>query len=73
MMYPGLREPQTEAAGGGGEKIMVLRVPAVGLQNVVVDVLHGQFGVCAAESQRLELKHDMGSGRVLGAGKLSWL
>ncbi|MCO4264366.1 hypothetical protein [Pseudarthrobacter raffinosi] len=52
---------------------MVLRVPAVGLQNVVVDVLHGQFGVCAAESQRLELKHDMGSGRVLGAGKLSWL
>jgi len=45
---------------------MVLRVPAVGLQKVVVDVRYGHFGVCAVESQRLQIKHDKGSGRVLG-------
>ena len=47
---------------------MVLRVSAVGLQRVVVDVMHGHFRSCAIESLRLQLEHDKRSGRVLGQG-----
>ncbi len=70
VRYPvaGLREPQTEPETGGAEKIVVFRVLAVVLQEVVVDVLDGHFGACAVEPQGLQLKHDQGSGRVLGQG-----
>ena len=47
---------------------MVLRILAVGLQQVVVDVLHGNLRARAIQSQRLQLQHDQGPGRVLGEG-----
>jgi hypothetical protein len=47
---------------------VVLRVLTVGLQQVVVDVLHGYFGARTIKSQRLQLKHDESSRCILGEG-----
>jgi hypothetical protein len=44
---------------------MILRILAVGLQKVVVDVLHRHLSVCPVESDCLQFKHDQGSGRIL--------
>jgi len=45
---------------------VVLRVLLIGLQQVVIDVLHGQFRADAVEAERLELEHDQGARRILG-------
>jgi hypothetical protein len=47
------------------EELVVLRVLLIGLQQVVIDVLHGQVRADSVEAERLELEHDQGARRIL--------
>ena len=61
-----LGEPQSEALRGGAQIFVIFGVLLVGLQQVVVDVLHADLGARVIESERLELLHHQRAGRVLG-------
>ena len=64
----GLGEPQPEALGRGLQEQVVVGVLLVGLQQVVVDVLHRQLGADPVQAHRLQLEHHHGAGGVLGEG-----
>ena len=63
-----LGEPHSESLRGGSEELVVFGVLLVGLQQVVVDVLHADLGMHLVEFQRLQLLHHQRSGGVLGQG-----
>jgi hypothetical protein len=48
-------EPQAAAAGGGAEELVAFGVAFVGLQQVVVDVLHAHVGAGPVQPDRLRL------------------
>ena len=62
----GRGEPQSEACGRRAEELVVLRVLLIGLEQVVVDVLHRQIRADPVEAERFELEHDQGACRILG-------
>ena len=64
----GLGEPEPEALAGRAQEVVVLGVLAVGLEQVVVDVLHRNLGARPVQAHRLELQHHHRAGGVLGEG-----
>ena len=64
----GLGVPQPEPLTGRAQELVVFGVLAVGLQQVVVDVLHRHLGTRPVQAERLQLEHDHGAGGVLGQG-----
>ena len=63
-----LGEPHPESLRGGSQELVVFGVLLIGLQQVVVDVLHADLGLDLVEFQRLQLLHHQRSGGVLGEG-----
>ncbi|MNZ68343.1 hypothetical protein D3C78_866080 [compost metagenome] len=61
-------EPDAETPAGALQEQVVVGVLEVGLQQVVVDVLHRDLGPGALEAHRLEFEHHHGAGGVLGEG-----
>jgi hypothetical protein len=62
----GLGKPYPEPLAGRAEEFVVGGVLVVGLQQVVVDVLHRYFGARPVEAKGLQLEHHHRSGGVLG-------
>jgi hypothetical protein len=58
-------EPVTEARGGGLQKDVVVHVFVIGLQQVVIDVLHGDLGPGFSQAEGFQFKHDQGARGVL--------
>ena len=63
---PGRAEPQAEPLAGTAQKQVIVRVAVVGLQQVVVNVLRGQFSFDLAKPHGLQLEHNQGTGCILG-------
>ena len=64
----GLGVPQAELPGRAAQELVVVGVAAVGLEQVVVDVLGRQLGADPIQTHGLELEHHHGAGGVLGQG-----
>ena len=65
---PGPAVPDAEPLAGAAQEQVIVGVLVVLLDEVVVDVLGGQFGLDAVEAHRLQLQHDQRAGGVLGQG-----
>jgi hypothetical protein len=61
----GLGEPQPEPLRCGAQVFVILGVFLVGLQQVVIDVLHADLGAGVIEPQRFQLLHHQGARRIL--------
>ena len=59
-------EPESKALARAVEEDVVVGVAEVGLQEVVVDVLHRDLRAHPVQVHGLQLEHDDGSGGVLG-------
>lgn len=62
----GFGEPQAEPFGGGAQILVIFGVLLVGLQQIVVDVLHADPGARGVQLERLELLHHQRARGVLG-------
>jgi hypothetical protein len=49
---------------------MVVGVFKIGLQQVMIDILGGEFGAYARDVHGLELQHHQGAGGILGEGRI---
>lgn len=65
---PRFRVPDPEALARAVKEHMVIRVPLVGLEKVVIDVLSGELCANAVELHSFEFEHHQGPRRVLSQG-----
>ncbi len=64
----GTAEPDSETPAGGLKEEMIVRILVVFLNEVVIDVLGGEFGFDPVDAHRLQFKHDHGAGGILRQG-----
>lgn len=61
----GFGVPQPESLTSRAEKVVVFTVLAVGLHQIVVDVLHRHIGAGTVETERFQFEHHQGASRIL--------
>lgn len=57
--------PQPEPLAGRPQEQVVGHVPFVGLQQIVIHVLHRHLRAGAVQAERLQFQHHHGAGRIL--------
>ena len=66
--FPAPAVPDAEAAASGEQEKMIVGILIIGLQQIMIDVLHRQLGLDPFHPHGFQLQHHQGSRGVLGQG-----